>query len=196
MGSPVSTRAQDCGDPIDYNVWCTEENPAAFNNMHAGTFGELFKTIDLSSFWLCGFQFLIGSGGGIVGSIVCTEDVPCRALLYHVLEDDTVEELASIELTEEVSGLTDFFFESAVLIESDTKYAVVIETQDNEWGLWQWQCEPPDDCCPNASGVKIEGGQAIYNDPSNDDYDFLLWIDEPPTPAAKTTWGSIKTTYR
>lgn len=149
--------------------WCSELSSHAFNNMHAGAFGEMFETKGHIPFLLCGFQLKIGHGSGNIGSV----DGSCRAVVYRVNGDDSVEELAAV-LQNGAGGTTDFFFDSPVAIGSEERYAVVLETDDSQWGLWQ-SCNAGENCCANARPVRIEGGQAIYNDPSYDDYYFVLW---------------------
>jgi len=159
-------------------AWCAEDEPsAAFNNMGAGTIGQMFEPSGMDQpFLLCGFRMWVGEGEGQIGSIDCTGN-GCRAVAYRVFEDDSVVELTSLALTGEVSGETDLIFDSPVYVDPTERYAVVIETQDEEWGLWQC-CNEGEDCCPDSRPVHIVDGYADYNDPSFDDYAFLLWVVE------------------
>jgi len=138
--------------------------------MHAGTFGEMFEPAGKATFSLCGFQLKIGEGTGAIGRV----DGNCRGVLYQVNADDSILELAAVSLNG-AAGATDFIFASPVAIDSGQRYAVVIETNDNYWGLWQ-NCNAGENCCSDARPVRIEKGSAVYNDPSVDDYYFQLWI--------------------
>jgi len=183
------------------NWGCTQESSSSFNNMQAGTFGQMFET-GMETYCICGFRVRIGSGSGIIGSLSCSPGSPCRAILYAVNADDSVELLAYQEITEEISGVTDFFFDTVLVSYRESeRYAVVIETGDNQWGLWQ-DCNASENCCPNARPVHIAGGIAIYNDPSYDDYYFDLRTHDAVdnclyvVPAQTMTWGTIKSIYR
>ena len=84
---------------------------------------------------------------------------------------------------------------------TETRYAVALETADNDWLLLQCR----ENCCPNARPVTIEDGTAHYNPnaPDSDDYVYLLWVDTDISGIPddlirfkQGTWGSIKSLYR
>ena len=162
-------------DCIEY-PWCTEEPSAAFNNMPPGAYGAMLETADMQPFMLCGFQMRVNSLDG-----------PVRAVLYHVNNDDTVQELAAVTQTG-ASDFTDFYFSNSILINTNDRYAVILETSDTYWELWQ-TCNAGEDCCPDARPVHIEDGMAVYNDPTGgDDYFFLLYVEEGPPACVPDPW--------
>jgi hypothetical protein len=165
----VATTDDDDTTECQAETWCTIEASDAFNNMQAGSFGEMLETEGMTPFSLCGFQMRVGQEGGIIGEISGS----CRGVLYRVNADDSVTELAAVAM-DGVSGTTDILFDSPVAISSGERYAIVLETVDAEWGLWQCS-NAGENCCPNARPVGIHDGFASYSDASMDDYYFILW---------------------
>jgi hypothetical protein len=195
----TAAAGQDC----HVHPWCSAFPSDAYNNMHAGTWGQYFDStvMDLERFCLCGFRMM-------VQDLDCSPASPCRAVLFTdtLLGSRSFEfpvlELASVTITHALTGLVDFVFEDIeVAADNSGGFIVALETQDPDWLLWQ-DCNAGEDCCPFAWPAWIVDGVATVNSTSGDDYHFELLVGEDLAGCVGVvkveagTWGAMKATYR
>lgn len=160
----VLVKAGECVVSIDAT---NADHTAAYNNMRAGNLGQTFTAVH-SSF--CGFQFKIGTGGGIHGEITTDSE----AVLYDVSGTAPVE-LARKTFPAPLRGVTDFFFDRSIPVQVGKKYYIGIDTKTAAWGLYQI-CNCNCSCYDGGGRGGFQPDGSFYGGINNtDDYYFKVY---------------------
>jgi hypothetical protein len=151
--------------------------------MPAGKYGQTFTAGDTS---VCGFQFKIGTDGGIHGEISVDSD----AVLYDVSGTEPVE-LARKTFPAPIRGVTDFFFDYSIPVQVGKKYFIGIDTGDSAWGLYQicnCQCSCYDG---GGRGGFLPDGSFYGGVNNSDDYYFKVYTTTTGKPEISLNRTSI-----
>jgi len=166
----VEVESSECFVSIDAT---TDSTSPAFNDMDDRTLGQTFTAVDDT---VCGFQFNIGTGAGFKGDISVDSD----AVLYDVSDTNAPVELARKTFPAPISGVTDFFFDNPVPVEVGGKYFIGIDSNDNDWGLYQI-CNCQCSCYDGGGRAGFDFDGTFYGGADDtDDYYFKVYAYEPP----------------